>query len=46
MDRLGNSFATDFGDIYAVATIVLPGTSNVTAVNGVRGPSATLIRDL
>ena len=31
-----------FGDVYAAATIVLEGTSNVPAVYGVRFPSATL----
>ena len=43
MDRLGNYFGTGFGDIYAVATIVFVGTLDVPAVDGVRGPSATLL---
>ena len=42
LDRLGNSFGIGFGDIYAVATIVFVGTSNITAVDGMRGPIATL----
>ena len=42
MDRLGNCFGTGFGDIYAVAMIVFVGTSDVPAVDGVRGSSATL----
>ena len=44
MERLGNSFGTSFGDVYAVATIVFAGTSNVPAIDGVRGPSVTLGR--
>ena len=42
LDRLGNSFGTGFGDVDAVATIVFAGISNVPAVDGMRGPSATL----
>ena len=42
MERLGNSFGTSFGDVYAVATIVFAGTSNATNVDGARSPSATL----
>ena len=40
--RLGNYFGMGFGDVYAVATIVFAGTSNVAAVDGVRVPSVTL----
>ena len=42
MDRLGNYFGTGFGKVYAVAPIVFAGTSDVPAVDGVRGRSETL----
>ena len=42
LDRLGNSSGTGFVDVYAVAIIVLASTSDVPAVNGMRGLSATL----
>ena len=41
LDRFGNYFGTGFGDVYPVATIVIAGTSDVPAVDGVRVPSAT-----
>ena len=46
LDRLGNYFETGFGDVYAVATIAFAGTSNVPAVDDLRGPSATLVGGL
>ena len=42
LDHLGNYFGTGFGDVYVVATIVFVGTSDVPAVDGMRGPNATL----
>ena len=46
MDRLGNYFGTGLGGVYAVATIVFAGKSDVPAADGVRGSSATLVGGL